>query len=207
MTWTRAVLALVLLVLPGCSGFVEPLRYEFGSSIVGLQAPVAMGPRFPRPKPRPPAPKPSPTTAPPPPAKNSSQVQQPAATSQTSGTHLEQPNASQRVTAKDIKGARPYGPDGRPGHPDAHGVTRQDQADIINDPKTTVHRGTNANGRPVDHYHRDGTTVITEQGDPTHVITAFGKLSTKDKKGRPIQRGAGTPANPAPNGGPYEKLR
>lgn len=112
-----------------------------------------------------------------------------------------------KVDAKDIKGARPYGPDGRPGHPDAHGVSRQDQADILNDPKTTVHRGVNANGRPVDHYHRDGTTVITEQGEPTRVITAFGKLATKDSKGRPIQRGTGKPANPVPNGGPHEKLR
>ncbi|QRK05522.1 hypothetical protein JQX13_35955 [Archangium violaceum] len=112
-----------------------------------------------------------------------------------------------KIDAKDIKGARPYGPDGRPGHPDAHGVSRQDQADIINDPKTTVHRGLNANGRPVDHYHRDGTTVITEQGDPTRVITAFGKLATKDNRGRPIQRGTGKPANPVPNGGPYERLR
>jgi hypothetical protein len=112
-----------------------------------------------------------------------------------------------KVDAKDIKGARPYGPDGRPGHPDAHGVSRQDQADIINDPKTTVHSGINANGRPVDHYHRDGTTVVTEQGDPTRVITAFGKLATKDNQGRPIPRGTGKPANPEPTGGPYEKLR
>jgi len=67
-------------------------------------------------------------------------------------------------------------------------VSRQDQADIINDPKTTVNCGINANGRPVDHYHRDGTTVITEQG-------------------RPIQRGTGKPASPVPNGGPYERLR
>ncbi|WP_257454316.1 hypothetical protein [Archangium lipolyticum] len=112
-----------------------------------------------------------------------------------------------KVDAKDIKGTRPHGPDGRPGHPDAHGVSRQDQADIINDPKTTVHRGLNANGRPVDRYHRDGTTVITEPGDPARVITAFGKLATKDNKGRPIQRGTGKPANPVPNGGPYERLR
>ncbi|HYO59286.1 hypothetical protein [Archangium sp.] len=86
-------------------------------------------------------------------------------------------------------------------------MSRQDQADIINDPKTTLHRGTNANGRPVDHYHRDGTTVVTEQGEPARVITAFGALATKDNKGRPIKRGTGKPANPVPNGGPYEKLR
>ncbi|WP_284662569.1 hypothetical protein [Myxococcus sp. SDU36] len=112
-----------------------------------------------------------------------------------------------KVNAKDIKGARPYGPDGRPGHPDAHGVSRQDQANIINDPKSTLYRGTNANNRPVDHYHRDGTTVVTEQGDPTHVITAFGALATKDSRGRPINRGTGKPANPLPGGGPYERLR
>jgi hypothetical protein len=112
-----------------------------------------------------------------------------------------------KVNAKDIKGARPYGPDGRPGHPDAHGVSRQDQANIINDPKSTLYRGTNANNRPVDHYHRDGTTVVTEQGEPTRVITAFGTLATKDGKGRPITRGTGKPANPLPNGGPFEKLR
>ncbi|MCE9671600.1 HNH endonuclease [Myxococcus stipitatus] len=112
-----------------------------------------------------------------------------------------------RIDAKDIKGARPFGPDGRPGHPDAHGVGRQDIADIINDSRTTVHRGTNANGRPVDHYHRDGTTVVTEQGQPTRVITAFGVLATKDARGRPIPRGTGKPANPEPGGGPYEKIR
>ncbi|WP_426748791.1 HNH endonuclease [Myxococcus faecalis] len=112
-----------------------------------------------------------------------------------------------KVDAKDIKGARPHGPDGRPGHPDAHGVSRQDQANIINDPKSTLYRGTNANNRPVDHYHRDGTTVVTEQGEPTRVITAFGTLATKDSRGRPISRGTGKPANPLPSGGPYEKLR
>ncbi|AEI63080.1 hypothetical protein [Corallococcus macrosporus] len=112
-----------------------------------------------------------------------------------------------KVDAKDIKGARPYGPDGRPGHPDAHGVSRHDQANIINDPASTLHRGTNANNRPVDHYHRDGTTVVTEQGDPTRVITAFGTLATKDGRGRPISRGTGKPASPLPKGGPYEKLR
>ncbi|WP_253816753.1 HNH endonuclease [Myxococcus xanthus] len=112
-----------------------------------------------------------------------------------------------KVDAKDIRGARPYGLEGRPGHPDAHGVSRQDQANIINDPKSTLYRGTNANNRPVDHYHRDGTTVVTEQGEPTRVITAFGALATKDSRGRPIIRGTGKPANPLPNGGPYEKLR
>lgn len=119
----------------------------------------------------------------------------------------ERADAGVKVSAKDIKGARPYGPDGRPGHPDAHGVSRQDQANIINDPKSTLYRGTNANNRPVDHYHRDGTTVVTEQGEPTRVITAFGTLATKDGRGRPINRGTGRPANPLPNGGPYEKLR
>lgn len=215
MTWPRTALALVLLILPGCSGFVEPLRYEFGRSGVGFPV-VAMGPRIPRPKPTPPVPKPSPTppapkpppaTAPPPPAKNPPQEKQRSATLQGSGSHPEQPKVNQRITAKDIKSARPYGPDGRPGHPDAHGVSRQDQADIINDSKTTVHRGTNANGRPVDHYHRDGTTVITEQADPARAITAFGKFGAKDNKGHPIQRGTGKPANPEPSGGPYEKLR
>ncbi|WP_237079073.1 HNH endonuclease [Myxococcus xanthus] len=112
-----------------------------------------------------------------------------------------------KVDAKDIRGARPYGLEGRPGHPDAHGVSRQDQANIMNDPKSTLYRGTNANNRPVDHYHRDGTTVVTEQGEPTRVITAFGALATKDSRGRPIIRGTGKPANPLPNGGPYEKLR
>ncbi|WP_254624199.1 hypothetical protein [Myxococcus sp. CA033] len=122
-------------------------------------------------------------------------------------TSTGRPGTGAKVNAEDIKGARPYGPDGRPGHPDAHGVSRRDQADIINDPKSTLYRGTNANSRPVDHYHRDGTTVVTEQGEPTRVITAFGALATKDNKGRPITRGTGKPANPLPNGGPFEKLR
>jgi len=215
MTWIRTVVTLVLFVLPSCSGFAESLRYELGRSSVGLPV-VAMGRPIPRPRPTPPAPKlpsapptpkPPPTTAPPPAAKNPPQAKQHGATSQGSGAHPGQPRVNQRINAKDIKGARPYGPDGRPGHPDAHGVSRQDQADIINDPTTTIHRGANTNGRPVDHYYRDGTTVITEQGDPTRVITAFGKLATKDNRGRPIQRGEGKPASPEPSGGPYEKLQ
>lgn len=106
----------------------------------------------------------------------------------------------ENIDPKDIKGARPFGVDGRPGHPDAHGVSRENMANIMNDPTTKVHTGTNDNGRPVDFYHKDGTTVITEQGDRTRVITAFGTLSTKDGKGRKIPVGTGKSSNPVPKG-------
>jgi hypothetical protein len=69
-----------------------------------------------------------------------------------------------------------------------------------------MYRGNNDAGRPVDFYHRDGTTVVTEQGDPTRVITAFGKLATKDGIGRPIIRGSGKPSNSLPNS-PMTRLR
>lgn len=93
MLWTRAVLALWLLILQGCSGLAQALRYEVDSFAVGLPEPVAIGPRFPRlkpkppsprPTPTPPAPKPSPATAPPTPAKNPPQATQHGASSRTS---------------------------------------------------------------------------------------------------------------------------
>jgi hypothetical protein len=79
-------------------------------------------------------------------------------------------------------------------------VSAEDIASIMNDPATKVYTGTNEDGRPVDFYHRDGTTVITEQGDRTRVITAFGRLATKGRKGRRIARGTGKPSNPNPTG-------
>ncbi|MGC4064599.1 MAG: RHS repeat-associated core domain-containing protein [Polyangiaceae bacterium] len=111
------------------------------------------------------------------------------------------------VNPKDIKGARPW-PDAKPGHPDAHGVSREDMADIMNDPKTSVYRGTNTSKtpRPVDFYHRDGTTVVTEQGEPTRVITAFGKLATKGDNGKKNERGQGKASSPTPKG-TFEKVR
>jgi hypothetical protein len=106
------------------------------------------------------------------------------------------------IDPKDIKGARPFGKEGRPGHPFAHGVSREDIASVINDLKSAMYRGTNTSNppRPVDFYHRDGTTVVTEQGDPTRVITAFGRLSSKSANGQPIPRGTGKPSNPTPSG-------
>lgn len=112
------------------------------------------------------------------------------------------------VKPQDIKGARPFGQGGRPGHPFGHGVGPEDIASIINDPKSAMYRGNKTSNppRPVDFYHRDGTTVITEQGDPTRVITAFGRLATKNSKGQPIPRGTGKASNPVPSGD-FTRLR
>ncbi len=110
------------------------------------------------------------------------------------------------ISAKDIKGARPF-EGGRPGHPDAHGVSREDMASIMNDPKSSLYTGKNSNSRPVDFYHREGTTVITEQGDPTRVITAYGKNATKNHRGQPIERGTGKAAPAEPNQGKFTKVR
>ena len=127
-----------------------------------------------------------------------------AAQAKTSGTGA----SGKPIDPKDIKGAQPFGKEGRPGHPFAHGVSRDDIASVINDPKSAMYRGTNTSTppRPIDFYHRDGTTVITEQGDPTRVITAFGRLSTKNASGQPILRGTGKPSNAAPSG-VFTKLR
>jgi RHS repeat-associated protein len=120
----------------------------------------------------------------------------------------QKPGNNTIIKPEDITGARPFGKDGRPGHPFAHGVSREDIASIINDKATAMYRGTNDSKtpRPVDFYHRDGTTVVTEQGEPTRVITAFGRLSTKDDRGRPVVRGDGKPANPNPKG-QFDRLR
>lgn len=47
---------------------------------------------------------------------------------------------------------------------------------VVNGPER-VFSGTNRNGREVDIYYRKGSVVITEAGDKTSVITAYGAIS------------------------------
>ena len=53
------------------------------------------------------------------------------------------------------------------------------QAEILNDWDQFI-RGTNYKGKDVDIYFKDGRIVITEAGDKTKVITAYGREFSKD---------------------------
>jgi hypothetical protein len=66
-----------------------------------------------------------------------------------------------------------------------HGFSNQAQAEILNNPER-VFSGVNRNGRAVDIYYKNGDVVITEAGNKTSVITAYGRSS----------RGGGTAVAP-----------
>lgn len=72
MLWTHAAMALVLLMLLGCSGFTASTGYDFEASTPERAEPVAMGLRRLRPKAKPSTSKQSP------PAESPSQATQPA---------------------------------------------------------------------------------------------------------------------------------
>lgn len=60
-----------------------------------------------------------------------------------------------------------------------HGVKREVEAELMNNPDR-VFTGVNADNKRVDIYWRkDGSVAITEAGDKTKTITAYGPVSTK----------------------------
>lgn len=91
-------------------------------------------------------------------------------------------NFERPVTSTEIHGA-PEGPGGSPaGHARSkHGWTDEMVADLVNKPARRFSGwNTSKPAREVDIYWRDGDVAITEAGDKTSVITAYGKSSPRD---------------------------
>jgi hypothetical protein len=90
-------------------------------------------------------------------------------------------NYKRKIEPKEIKGSQPAEGGKTSGHADPkHGVKPEVQAEIMNNPER-IFSGKNKNGRYVDIYYKDGSAVITEQGNKSKVITAYGKVATKGK--------------------------
>jgi len=89
-------------------------------------------------------------------------------------------NFRRQVDPREIVGAPP-GPNGSPaGHAmSKHGVSTAKQAEILNKPER-IFSGRNYNGRDVDIYYQNGSVVITEAGKKHSVITAYGRVATKN---------------------------
>jgi hypothetical protein len=94
-------------------------------------------------------------------------------------------NYKRKIEPKEIKGAQPPEGSKTSGHADPkHGVKTNVQTEILNNPERIFSgKRINKNGseRYVDVYYKNGSAVITEQGDKSQVITAYGKVSTKGK--------------------------
>jgi hypothetical protein len=82
------------------------------------------------------------------------------------------------VDPSDLRGARPHGTNGRPGHPNAHGMNYADHVNNINNAERRF-IGVNRNGRPVNIFYRAGNVTITEADDVTRIITGYGQDFTK----------------------------
>ncbi|MEU0874304.1 putative T7SS-secreted protein [Nocardia brasiliensis] len=113
-------------------------------------------------------------------------------------------NFYRQVTPRDLHDAPAPYPGGRGGHADSkHGVKPNVQASILNNPERIFsgdYHGTNhLTGQPyirqVDVYYRNGSVVITEAGDKTSVITAYGLIDKKTSRPRPLdpEKWAGNP--------------
>ncbi|WP_225931408.1 hypothetical protein [Leptolyngbya sp. 7M] len=75
------------------------------------------------------------------------------------------------------------GPSGQAGHATSkHRIPEAIQADIINNPER-VFIGVNENGRQVTIFYRNGDVVITQDDDPTRVITAYGQSGVAIRPG------------------------
>ncbi|MGW4845764.1 putative T7SS-secreted protein [Nocardia brasiliensis] len=113
-------------------------------------------------------------------------------------------NFYRQVTPRDLHNAPAPYPGGRGGHADSkHRVKPDVQASILNNPERIFsgdYHGTNhLTGQPyirqVDVYYRNGSVVITEAGDKTSVITAYGLIDKKTSRPRPLdpEKWAGNP--------------
>jgi uncharacterized protein RhaS with RHS repeats len=112
-------------------------------------------------------------------------------------------NFLRQVNENDLRDAPAWGPQGKIGHASEHNVPKSRQVDVLNSPER-IFSGINANthngGRPVDVYYKDGSAVITEAGDKTSVITAYGNISKrKGDKPVPPSRWDGSKAWEGPN--------
>ncbi len=101
-------------------------------------------------------------------------------------------NFRETIDPKDIKGAPDFGGSGTSGHARSkHGVSNQVQAEILNKPDR-IFSGKNSNGRDVDIYYKNGSVVITEAGNKSSVITAYGQVDAKAKTPKPVDPGKWT---------------
>lgn len=88
-------------------------------------------------------------------------------------------NFRRQIKPKEIKGAPPAAPGMSPGHANSdHRVKPEVQSEIMNNPER-IFSGKNDNGRYVDIYYKNGSAVITEQGNKGSVITAYGLVDKK----------------------------
>ncbi len=88
-------------------------------------------------------------------------------------------NYKRKIKPKEIKGSQPTESIKSPGHANSgHRVKPEVQAEIMNNPER-IFSGKNKNGRYVDIYYKNGSVVITEQGNKGSVITAYGLIDKK----------------------------
>jgi hypothetical protein len=88
-------------------------------------------------------------------------------------------NYKRKIEPKEIKGSQPTESIKSPGHANSgHRVKPEVQAEIMNNPER-IFSGKNKNGRYVDIYYKNGSVVITEQGNKGSVITAYGLIDKK----------------------------
>lgn len=88
-------------------------------------------------------------------------------------------NYRRQIKPNEIKGSNPVAPNKSPGHSySKHKVEPEVQTEIMNKPER-VFSGKNDNGRFVDIYYKNGSVVITEQGDKGRVITAYGLIDKR----------------------------
>lgn len=97
-------------------------------------------------------------------------------------------NFRRQIKPKEIKGAQPAAPGMSPGHANSgHKVKPEVQAEIMNKPER-IFSGLNDNKRYVDIYYKNGSAVITVQGDKGRVITAYGLINQqKNVKTKPFK--------------------
>ncbi len=98
-------------------------------------------------------------------------------------------NYKRKIEPKEIKGANPSAPGKSPGHAGPkHKVKPEVQAEIMNNSERIFSgKRINKDGsqRYVDVYYKNGSAVITEQGDKGRVITAYGLIDKNPKRPNP----------------------
>ncbi|KAF0846222.1 putative T7SS-secreted protein [Nocardia caishijiensis] len=104
-------------------------------------------------------------------------------------------NFHRQVAPGDLHGAPPPYPGGYPGHAlSKHRVSAQVQASILNNPERifsgNFHGVNHLTGQPytrsVDIYYNNGSVVITEAGNKSSVITAYGLIDKRSSSPRAV---------------------
>jgi len=99
-------------------------------------------------------------------------------------------NYRRQIKPKEIKGSQPVSPGKPPGHAGPkHGVKYEVQTEIMNNPDRIFSgKRINKDGseRYVDIYYKNGSAVITEQGDKGRVITGYGLIDKRRPNPKPF---------------------